>query len=348
MFSDHFFKHHPTSPLTSFPFFSRHLHPEHHQRCSLCRSHLTLLPHSVLTASQVRKEQHDGSSSTSLISVSAHEDPLSLASLASSSQGVVVSSSSTFEWDKDDDELLTMPALTPVLSPPPVPQPSSSSSYHHHPTRTANASLTFFDKFAQDAKRNSEIRRKGLVDELLKYEDEPLYFLHDEKDNNSAQKQQNEEHHHHHDLPPKNFDDNDKHDKHSIISDPELETSQRSSSPLPIDTFMHDLDHEYFSSGHLVDTTNTHDDTDNDKTEQHLSDNSSHTRRSPSMPSPATLAPPIMDSNISTSSKTTSSAFSARWMSNLLKTGSGTGHLHQQHHQQGHGVVNTNFGINIC
>ncbi|KAG6889446.1 hypothetical protein C0992_005166 [Termitomyces sp. T32_za158] len=45
----------------------------------------------------------------------------------------------------------------------------------HSPT------LTFFDKFAQDAKVASDRNKQGVLDELLKHEDEPLYWLKDDK-----------------------------------------------------------------------------------------------------------------------------------------------------------------------
>jgi hypothetical protein len=295
------------------------------------RASPTLEPVALQISSTFRSRVHSTTHDYgSFVSVSANEDPLSL-SLASSSDVPT-----TFEWDNDVEKvLLSTPLLTPELSS--IAPTSSQPSYQ--PTHTDNTSLTFFDKFAQDAKRNSEIRRKGLVDELLKCEDDPLYFLHNGTE--SALKK-DEEH---------------KEDRGEIFdsgkgptSDPELQTSPPSLPP-PLDTVLHDLDHEYFSSGRLVPVDiNTHIDSDKTFSEQRLS-SSLHTR-SPSQPSPPTLAPPIMDSNMSSDlhtlsdepstrsdinpSLSSSSTFSARWMSNLLKTSSGTG---QQ--QQGQAVAST-------
>ena len=40
---------------------------------------------------------------------------------------------------------------------------------------------TFFDKFAQDAKRKVEEKRRSVLDELLMHEDDPMYWLKDER-----------------------------------------------------------------------------------------------------------------------------------------------------------------------
>ena len=39
---------------------------------------------------------------------------------------------------------------------------------------------TFFDNFAQDAKRKVEEKRRSVLDELLMHEDDPMYWLKDE------------------------------------------------------------------------------------------------------------------------------------------------------------------------
>jgi hypothetical protein len=297
------------------------------------RASPTLLPVTLHSSSMFRSQVHSITDDHgSFTSVSAHEDPLS-SSMAPSNSSLPVPT--TFEWDNDDHELLTTPVLMPVLLPS-----ATSSQPSNQPTHADNASLTFFDKFAQDAKRNSEMRRKGLVDELLKCEDDPLYFLHNR--NESAQKKDEEYREDRGDTL-----DNVK----QPTSDPERQASPPVSPPL-IDTVLHDLDHEYFSSGRLV--------PDNDKTPSERRCSISSHNRSPSMPSPPTLAPPFMDSNISldlhslsntastavgTSPKSLSSSFSARWMSNLLKTSGGSGH----HQQQGHGATQTLesiFGMN--
>ena len=303
------------------------------------RASPTLLPVPAQTSSntfrsQVQKERPVTDDSRSLMSVSADEDPLSL-SLASENPSLDVPT--TFESDKGDDELFTSPVISQSMS---VAQPS------HQPTHPDNTSLTFFDKFVQDAKKNSEKRRKGFLDELLKCEDNPLYLLHKEKE--SAQKK-NEEHQ---DDRPTTFDSDNQ-----PTPDPELQTSPPSTPP-PVDTVLNDLDQEYFSSGHLVNIS-SHDDADQTPSKRRRSGSSN--TQSPSLPSPATLAPPIIDSDTSdlhipfnkpsTRSDTSSSwssppTFSGKWMSNLLKTSSGSGHHQQQH---GHGAtpsLESMFGVN--
>ena len=292
-------------------------------------------PISSSSRSRVQKEHSTADDCRSFVSVSANEDPLSSA-LASSNPALGVPT--TFESDHNDveNELLLMPELS--LNEPTSTQVDSQPSYQ--PTHTDNASLTFFDKFAQNAKRNSELRRKGLMDELLKCEDDPLYFLH-----NGIER-----------APKKDEHQEDRGESFDSGKDPTPEL-QTSPLPDPVDTVLHDLDHDYFSSRRLVPVDiNTHN--ENDKTiSERLS--SSMLTRSPSQPSPPTLAPPIMDSNISSdlhtlsdesstiddmnSSLSSSSTFSSRWMSNLLKTGSGTG---QQHGQAVTSTLESILGIN--
>ena len=192
------------------------------------RASPTLLPVPAHTSSntfrsQVQKERSVTDDSRSF--VSADEDPLSL-SLTSENPSLAVTT--TFESDKDDDELFTTP-LSQSMS---VPQPS------HQPTHPGNPSLTFFDKSVQDAKKNSEKRRKGLVDELLKCEDNPLYFLHENLKKESAQKK-NEQHQ---DDRPTTF-----HSDKQPTPDPELHISPPSTPP-PVDTVLNDLDQEYLLS----------------------------------------------------------------------------------------------------
>ena len=122
--------------------------------------------------------------------------------------------------------------------------------------------------------------------------------------------------------------------------------------PPPSDTALHDVGHEYFSSSRH----NYHTDSDKTPSERLFT---SFLTRSPSQPSPPTLAPRIMDSNISDlhtlfndpptkddirpSSSPSSSAFSARWMSNLLKTSTSTGL--QQHGQAVASTLQSILGV---
>ena len=310
----------------------------------------TLLPQ-IFTNSAVRSRVHKEHSITtttttddhgSFVSVSANEDPLSLSSSSSNPSMVVPM---TFECNND-------------VKVAPFPDPSStvptSSQPSHLPTRTDNASLTFFDKFAQNAKRNSDIRRKGLMDELLKCDDDPLYFLHNGLESTLKKDEEHSE------DRGESFDS----DKKKLISDAALRSSPPPPPPPllppPADTVLHDVDHEYFSSSRRLVSVDTNTHTDNDKTPSERLFTSFHTR-SPSQPSPPTLAPPIMDSNISdlhtlfddlptkddirpsSSSSSSASAFSARWMSNLLKTSTSTGL--QQHGQAVASTLESILGV---
>ena len=286
--------------------------------------------------SRVQKEHSTADEHGSFVSVSANEDPLSL---PPAFLNPLLGVPTTFEWDGDvKDELLSTPLPEPSSS---IAMPTSSQP-SHLPSRTDNTSLTFFGKFVENAKRNSDIRRKGLMDELLKCDDDPLYFLH-----NGIERALENDEAHQEDRGEETFDS-----VKEPISDPELQTSPP--LLLPSDTVLNDVDHEYFSSGRLVSVDiNTHN--DNDKTLSERLSSSFHTR-SPSQPSPPTLAPPIMDSSdfhtLPDESSTkdelhpssSSSPFSTKWMSNLLKTSSG---IAQQHGQAVTSTLESILGVNV-
>ena len=84
-----------------------------------------------------------------------------------------------------------------------------------------------------------------------------------------------------------------------LISDPELQTSRPLLRPADTVLLLHDVDHEYLSQRCLLRVPvdiNTH----NDKTpSERLSKLSYFLTRSPSQLSPPTLAPPIIDSDMS-------------------------------------------------
>ncbi|KAF9494142.1 TLD-domain-containing protein [Pleurotus eryngii] len=67
-------------------------------------------------------------------------------------------------------------------------------------SKRRSAGLDFFDKFSRDAKAASERNKKGVLDELLQHEDDPLYWLKDAKEDpravlisNDAEKRQDDE-----------------------------------------------------------------------------------------------------------------------------------------------------------
>ncbi|KAL0952980.1 hypothetical protein HGRIS_007192 [Hohenbuehelia grisea] len=94
----------------------------------------------------------------SFVSVSANEDPLS----------------SFGSFDSNPETSFALP-------PPLKPSVPSSQAPPREPLSfdplAQNASLEFFDKFGQDAKRASEKNKKSVLDELLLHEDDPLYWL---------------------------------------------------------------------------------------------------------------------------------------------------------------------------
>ncbi|EDR03123.1 uncharacterized protein LACBIDRAFT_295326 [Laccaria bicolor S238N-H82] len=110
------------------------------------------------------------------------------------------------------------PRASPILGTTTLPNPSQPSSssvpsfYHRHHAKQASSDsdfgafvsvgpaedplladfefndkhpvlkpTTFFDKFAQDAKRKVEEKRRSVLDELLMHEDDPMYWLKDER-----------------------------------------------------------------------------------------------------------------------------------------------------------------------
>ncbi|KDR78073.1 hypothetical protein GALMADRAFT_1299973 [Galerina marginata CBS 339.88] len=89
-------------------------------------------------------------------------------------------------------------ATTPRFALPPPPAPagrpasrassaSSMSRSTHSNSAQMNPTLSFFDQFAQDARERSSATRSHLLDELLLHEDDPLYFLKDQKADTGSQ-----------------------------------------------------------------------------------------------------------------------------------------------------------------
>lgn len=63
--------------------------------------------------------------------------------------------------------------------------PSAEDPLHQLASNTVQESFSplqnfeFFDRFAEEAKAATEKNKKGVLDELLHHEDDPLYFLRD-------------------------------------------------------------------------------------------------------------------------------------------------------------------------
>jgi hypothetical protein len=55
-------------------------------------------------------------------------------------------------------------------------QSQAENLLQHRPAHQTS-SLAFFNTFTNDAKRASELNRKGYLDELLLHEDDPLYWI---------------------------------------------------------------------------------------------------------------------------------------------------------------------------
>jgi len=94
------------------------------------------------------------------VSVSAFDDPLSANII-------------------EEDGLQAPMVATPTTATPTTTTYSKDAQDTKPPFHT-NHSLSFFDQFAQDAKQRSTTRRSVLLEELLKHEDDPLYFLKEE------------------------------------------------------------------------------------------------------------------------------------------------------------------------
>ncbi|KAG6860808.1 hypothetical protein C0995_007388 [Termitomyces sp. Mi166 len=87
----------------------------------------------------------------------------------------------TSESDSEFGAFVSVPAAEDPLAALDfgLPEQGGSPSIDKHMVSN-NPSLTFFDKFAQDAKVASDRNKQGVLDELLKHEDDPLYWLKNE------------------------------------------------------------------------------------------------------------------------------------------------------------------------
>ena len=94
------------------------------------------------------------------VSVSAFDDPLSANII-------------------EEDGLQAPMVATPTTATPTT-TTYSKDAQDTKPSFQTNPSLSFFDQFAQDAKQRSTSRRSALLEELLQHEDDPLYFLKEE------------------------------------------------------------------------------------------------------------------------------------------------------------------------
>ncbi|KAG6841484.1 hypothetical protein C0991_010672 [Blastosporella zonata] len=238
----------------------------------------------------------------------------------------------TAESDSDFGSFVSVSAMEDPLTALDFGLPSQgvASSFLHEPPSTSNSTLTFFDKFTQHAKVASDHSKQGVLDEILKHEDKQLYWL-----------KQDEELQEPTSLPvvdsPDLLDDNTK-----------LSKDGRTPVPNPTEpgSFgdLLDLDHEFFVSKPPLDQP------------QHRPPHSpsrSSTLALPVIPAPPladthnvsyTASPPHSDPRHNThrsSSYSTLSSFSSRWMSSLLPSKS---HSHPHpHNNHGHPSLDSIF-----
>ncbi|KAJ7153463.1 TLD-domain-containing protein [Mycena crocata] len=146
--------------------------------------------------------------------------------------------------------------MTPGLDLPTPMQPESGSSIDSssRPGHLRTASQNFFDQFSQSAKNRTETKR-GLLDELLMHEDDPLYWIKDQFTASTS-------------SPP---------------AEDDLLPSQKPNSYLT--DSLSDLDFDFFSSSHTKTTPHRR----SSSTSSHLRSPT----RSPTTPAAPTLAPPI-------------------------------------------------------
>ncbi|KAF8870814.1 TLD-domain-containing protein [Infundibulicybe gibba] len=185
-----------------------------------------------------------------------------------------------------EDPLSLSPSLSPgfrlqsPIKPSFVASSSHTRSLSHSDVSSRdyadNASLMFFDKFAQDAKLASERNKRGVLDELLLHEDDPLYWLKDEAEAKPSSTSQV-------------YSDNLTDEPGSAVEKAEGADTQQANAKDLSHSLM-DLDFDFFTAkpstiSTIADVTNT----------------SNH---SPKMTAKPTLAPPIA----STSSATFSSS----------------------------------------
>ncbi|KAG5730069.1 hypothetical protein E4T56_gene1877 [Termitomyces sp. T112] len=111
-----------------------------------------------------------------------------------------------------------------------------------------NLSLTFFDKFAQDAKVASDRNKHGVLDELLNHEDDPLYWLNNDPKTHTVSQRTTHTPHlldFHHD----NGDDVhflSKNGETVIRPQPDI-VADHANTIRPVDDLL-DLDHDFFTS----------------------------------------------------------------------------------------------------
>ncbi|KAF8890834.1 TLD-domain-containing protein [Gymnopilus junonius] len=97
--------------------------------------------------------------------------------------------------DDDDHNPGTHSQPVSALLPPPRPSSQSSSSVSINTFSSSsqnNSTLSFFDQFAQNAKERSQARSSHLLDELFLHQDDPLYFVKDQKPADKPDEKPNE------------------------------------------------------------------------------------------------------------------------------------------------------------
>ncbi|RDB18168.1 Oxidation resistance protein 1 [Hypsizygus marmoreus] len=183
--------------------------------------------------------------------------------------------------DSDFGSFVSVPAMEDPLAasdlelPPPI-QGGSWTGESSKESTIQNPSLSFFDRFAQDAKASVERKKRGVLEELLIHEDDPLYWLTDQDQTGDAAGSNT-----------------------TIWPEPEPEpalladdsSTVASEAPSDVSSPLNDLDHEFFTTKPAASTLN--------QPRPHIAINPRHfpvhSSTLPLPPLPPTLAPPVAD-----------------------------------------------------
>ena len=208
----------------------------------------------------------------------------------------------------------------------PPPTEASSSSRNDPDHNRKSSSLRFFGKFAQEAKEAAERNKRGVLDELLLHEDDPLYWL-KEQDHESALKPDDTP------WPPLQPSEGESESSISAYSRESLDADSDTSRSLM------DLDQDFFTVKPGYNPASS----PPNNTHTPISVSPQSPSRSPTQLARATLAPPVASTSTASSTplseisdplsdngmheehptarrSTSYQTLSSRWMSSLLKS----------------------------
>ena len=203
--------------------------------------------------------------------------------------------SRTASADSDFGAFVSISSTEDPLSPP---VQGSSSGAPFSPLQN----LEFFDRFAEEAKAATERNKKGVLDELLEHEDDPLYFLQTPDPPAHAPLERSTP------VPPSTLE------QPSLIDlSPTAEFWNSASLPEVVTPPQNDDGQPSDDADNVEGRSSRH----NNKTEPATLP--THVLRSPSLPpSPARASEPELQPSLFTSSSFTSATFPKKWVSSLL------------------------------